>query len=357
MSATASGADAKSNGTAKSREHNQGNQDRKFTIEQKAAVIRVRRCSPTAFYDILGLEEVKTTVTETEIKKAYRKLSLLTHPDKNGHEHADEAFKMVSRAFGVLSDKDKRAQYDRYGGDPDSRSGGGAPQSHPFSAFSQRSAGGAARPGGRSMFEEEISPEEMFRRFFTAGGFGGGGIFDDQPGFVFNMGGGPGIRVHQFGGGRPRRRPRDPNAPQAAPASLIQTLINLLPLLLLFVLPIIGSLFSGGGSSGPTMRFDNPVPPHTAHRVSSRMNVDYYVNPTDIKGFSTHKLAQLDRQAEVDYVSQLKAGCEYQVQQRNHLLQEAQGWFSNDMDKIQRARDMPMTSCKKLESMGIRNQY
>ncbi|KAB8288859.1 hypothetical protein EYC80_010762 [Monilinia laxa] len=332
MSATASGADAKSNGTAKSREHNQGNQDRKFTIEQKAAVIRVRRCSPTAFYDILGLEEVKTTVTETEIKKAYRKLSLLTHPDKNGHEHADEAFKMVSRAFGVLSDKDKRAQYDRYGGDPDSR----------------------------SMFEEEISAEEMFRRFFTAGGFGGGGgggLFDNQPGFVFNMGGGPGIRVHQFGGGRPRRRPRDPNAPQAPPASLIQTIINLLPLLLLFGLPLLGSLFSEEGSSGPTMRFDNPVPPHTAHRVSSRMNVDYYVNPTDIKGFTSQKLAQLDRQAEVDYVSQLKAGCEYQVQQRNHLLQEAQGWFSNDLDKIQRARDMPMTSCKKLESMGIRNQY
>ncbi|RAL64532.1 hypothetical protein DID88_002006 [Monilinia fructigena] len=198
MSATASGADAKSNGTAKSREHNQGNQDRKFTIEQKAAVIRVRRCSPTAFYDILGLEEVKTTVTETEIKKAYRK----------------------TEAFGVLSDKDKRAQYDRYGGDPDSRSGGGAPQSHPFSAFSQRSAGGAGEPGGRSMFEEEISAEEMFRRFFTTGGFGGGGLFDDQPGFVFNMGGGP------------------------------------------------GSLFSGGGSSGPTMRFDNPVPPHTAHRYA-----------------------------------------------------------------------------------------
>lgn len=174
MPATTSGADTKANGTAKSREHNQGNQDRKYTTEQKAAVVRVRRCAPTAFYDILGLEEVRTTVTETEIKKAYRKLSLLTHPDKNGHEHADEAFKMVSRAFGVLSDKDKRTQFDRFGGDPDSRSGGGAPQSNPFSGFSQRSAGGgaAARGGGRSMFEEEISAEEMFQRFFGGGGFG-----------------------------------------------------------------------------------------------------------------------------------------------------------------------------------------
>jgi len=171
--ATASGADAKSNGTAKHRDHNQGNQDRKYTLEQKTAVLRVRRCSPTAFYEILGLEDVKATVTETEIKKAYRKQSLLTHPDKNGHEHADEAFKMVSRAFGVLGDKEKRAKFDRYGGDPDSRFGGGAPQQSPFSGFAGRTQ--RANQGSGGMWEEEISPEEMFNRFFGGGGMGGFG--------------------------------------------------------------------------------------------------------------------------------------------------------------------------------------
>jgi DnaJ family protein B protein 12 len=169
--ATASGADT---GAAKSRDHNQGNQDRKYTLEQKTAVIRVRRCQPTAFYDILGLEEVKSSCTEAEIKKAYRKLSLLTHPDKNGHEHADEAFKMVSRAFGVLSDGDKRKQYDRYGGDPDSRFGAQQAQQSPFSGgFAQRNPS-SRQGGGGSMWEEEISPEEMFNRFFGGGGMGGG---------------------------------------------------------------------------------------------------------------------------------------------------------------------------------------
>jgi DnaJ family protein B protein 12 len=172
--ATTSGADTGPNGTAKSRDHNQGNQDRKYTLEQKTAVIRVRKCQPTAFYDILGLEQVKATCTEAEIKKAYRKLSLLTHPDKNGHEHADEAFKMVSRAFGVLSDKEKKAKFDRYGGDPDSRFGGGAPQQSPFSGFAQRTPSSRAGGGGGSMWEEEISPEEMFNRFFGGGGMGGG---------------------------------------------------------------------------------------------------------------------------------------------------------------------------------------
>lgn len=82
MSATASGAD--------NRQHSQGNQDRKYTPEQKAAVLRIRKCSGTQYYEILSLER---TATDTEIKKAYRKQSLLTHPDKNGYEEADEAFK------------------------------------------------------------------------------------------------------------------------------------------------------------------------------------------------------------------------------------------------------------------------
>lgn len=94
-SATASGADAGSGG-ARSREHNQGSQDRKYTPEQKAAVIRVRKCSATAFYEILAVQK---TATDAEIKKAYRKLSLLTHPDKNGYEGADEAFKSALFLF------------------------------------------------------------------------------------------------------------------------------------------------------------------------------------------------------------------------------------------------------------------
>lgn len=179
--ASASGASSSQpdgSGARNRREHNQGNQERKYTAEQKAAVLRIRRCSPTAFYEILELHK---TCTDAEVKKAYRKLSLLTHPDKNGHEHADEAFKMVARAFSVLGDKDKRDKFDRFGTDPDSRFASAQAQAqaqNPFAGFANRAAAGG-RGGGGMWAEEEISPEEMFARFFGGGGgfggpFGGG---------------------------------------------------------------------------------------------------------------------------------------------------------------------------------------
>ena len=70
----------------------------------------------------------------------------------------------------MLSDAEKREKYDRFGGDPDNKMGpGAAAASSPFSGFAARS------PGGRGPFEDEISPEELFNRFFASGGMGGMG--------------------------------------------------------------------------------------------------------------------------------------------------------------------------------------
>lgn len=67
----------------------------------------------TAYYDALG---VKPDATELEIKKAYRKLAITTHPDKNpGDETAHERFQSVGEAYQVLSNRDTRAAYDKYG--------------------------------------------------------------------------------------------------------------------------------------------------------------------------------------------------------------------------------------------------
>jgi curved DNA-binding protein len=66
------------------------------------------------YYDVLG---VKKTATEEEMKKAYRKLAMKYHPDRNpgDKKEAEERFKEINEAYAVLSDKDKRRQYDQFG--------------------------------------------------------------------------------------------------------------------------------------------------------------------------------------------------------------------------------------------------
>ena len=67
----------------------------------------------TDYYKILGVDK---KASDGEIKKAYRKLALKYHPDRNkGDKSAEEMFKKVSEAYAVLSDKEKRKQYDTFG--------------------------------------------------------------------------------------------------------------------------------------------------------------------------------------------------------------------------------------------------
>lgn len=115
------------------------------------------------YYEVLGLDR---NGSAEDIKKAYRKLALKYHPDKNpGDKTAEEKFKEIGEAYEALSDPQKRAAYDQYG----------------HAAFDSRMRG-----GGRGFHD----PFDLFREVF--GGGGGGSIFDDL-----------------FGGGQ-----RDPTGPQ-----------------------------------------------------------------------------------------------------------------------------------------------
>src|ERR1700730_9405223 len=76
------------------------------------------------YYEVLGVERKSS---DEEIKKAYRKLAVKFHPDKNpGDAQAEEKFKEIGEAYDVLMDADKRAAYDRYGHAAFSGAGGGA---------------------------------------------------------------------------------------------------------------------------------------------------------------------------------------------------------------------------------------
>ena len=126
-------------------------------------------------YEVLG---VSRTASDEEIKKAYRKLAAKHHPDRNpGDKAAEATFKEVSGAYELLSDADKRKQFDRFGhaaGQAGFPGGGGGPQMDPQAA------------------------EELFRTMFGGGGPGAGFDLGDL------LGGGK-----RRGGGR-RRSPPPP---------------------------------------------------------------------------------------------------------------------------------------------------
>jgi molecular chaperone DnaJ len=103
------------------------------------------------YYEVLG---VSRGVDADELKKAYRKLAVKFHPDKNPGDHtAEEKFKELSEAYEALSDPQKRAAYDQYGHaafDPRQRAGRGGGGFHdPFDIFREVFSGG----GGGNIFE------------------------------------------------------------------------------------------------------------------------------------------------------------------------------------------------------------
>src|SRR6185437_9891336 len=100
------------------------------------------------YYDILG---VAKNATEDELKKAYRKLAMKHHPDRNpGNKEAEEKFKEAKDAYEILSDEQKRAAYDRYGNagvDPNAAGMGGGFADAFGDIFGEIFGGAGARRG------------------------------------------------------------------------------------------------------------------------------------------------------------------------------------------------------------------
>lgn len=114
------------------------------------------------FYKILGVDK---GASPEEIKKAYRKLALENHPDRGGGDGAEAKFKEINEAYQILSDPQKRSQYDQFGSNFDGREGGGG-----FGGFDPRDFQGGF--GGQSS---------------SGFGFGGlGDIFEDFFGQAFS---------------------------------------------------------------------------------------------------------------------------------------------------------------------------
>uniref|UniRef100_H3C805 J domain-containing protein n=1 Tax=Tetraodon nigroviridis TaxID=99883 RepID=H3C805_TETNG len=115
-----------------------------YMADQQDAVRRIKQCKN--FYEILGVQK---DASEDELKRSYRKLALKFHPDKNHAPGATEAFKELSgNAYAVLSNANKRKQYDQCGAEK--------------SNFSRQGP-------ATGNFEPDISPEDLFNMFFGGG--------------------------------------------------------------------------------------------------------------------------------------------------------------------------------------------
>lgn len=121
----------------------------------------VKKC----YYEVL---EITKPSNEGEIRKAYKKLALKWHPDKNpdNHKEAEEKFKEIGEAYACLSDKDKKAVYDKYGHEGLTPGG-------------ERTPGGHFQPGRWSDFSSFNmgSANDIFNNFFKSG------FFDDDDDF------------------------------------------------------------------------------------------------------------------------------------------------------------------------------
>ncbi|CAD6900199.1 unnamed protein product [Tilletia controversa] len=331
---------------------------REFTKEHQEVVLRVRKAG-SDYYQVLSCDK---SVDESGIKKAYRKLALQLHPDKNAAPGADEAFKLVGKAFAVLSDPDKRAAYDRYGGDPDdARSAAGAQAAR---------AGGGGFPAQqfRGGFGDEIDPTEIFNMFFGTGA-GMGGVHMNMNGQTFSFGGGgpSAFRTAQFGGGAAGgraggRRTQQGGQQRERTHQDASIWLQILPLLIIGLFTILTALPSIFLTPDPKFAFA-PTGAYRSQRFTPQHGVSYYVDQT---AFGRHPfvaensqsnggLPGFERRVERSWVGQLEEDCSRRRDSQDRRYQQELGFFGigANLDLARKIRAEKYESCERLRDWGI----
>lgn len=283
---------------------------RSYTPEQESGSRKILTLAKKSHYEVLSISK---DADSEQIKKAYRKLALKYHPDKNSAPSAEAAFKAISTAFDTLSDPQKREIYDQYGHDNDTvnhtnGSGGGGPGGFPF------------RGGG-----QEVSPEEIFNMFFQGAG----------PGFQAHFGRG-GFNSFYFGGpgggsANARRRAQQEyqqqqgrNNQNGQSPNIFQTILQFLPIILMLFMTL--SNYSGSSYNTPLYSF---VPQgsyqHERYTTSRGVSQDikYFVNSQFLQQYpkkESDSIRKIEKEIENDYKYYLQQKCQNEKSHRNNLL-------------------------------------
>jgi len=309
---------------------------KKGTPEQEKIMREIMQ-NKQDYYKVLGVER---SANEAEIKKAYRKLAVKIHPDKCQGSGAEEAFKVVSKAFACLSDAEKKAGYDRYGSEEGARQGFGG----------MRANGGAQHNPFGGFQGEDIDPREIFNMFF------GGGM--------------PGVRFQTFGGGangfhsqhqrarqsqqrqqqqrtgqqQQQQRGRQ-DTPEDIASAFARNFMQMIPILLF--------LFLWAFSPSPEVHYQLfPDSPNQGYRTlmsTKKLEVPFYVKNQQQfeKHFvpGTYNRQRMEQTIERDYQGMLENSCLFERGTKERMLR------SYSREQREKGQNYEMKHCDKLRDL------
>ncbi|KAG5879173.1 hypothetical protein JTB14_037431 [Gonioctena quinquepunctata] len=276
-----------------------------YTEEQEEAVKRIKKCKD--YYEILGISK---DATDSEIKKAYKKLALQMHPDKNKCPGASESFKAVGNAVAVLTDPEKRKQYDLYGSDEDRVSSRG--HQHTYTRG----------------FEADASADELFNMFF-GGGFTGSNVYVRRGGRW----------QRQTTGSQHHEHRTNQREQQNGYTAFIQ----ILPILLAILLSMASSLFISDPAYSLQSSSKYPI-----LRKTNNLNVPYYVKENFHMEYQG-SVKRLEMSVEEDYVQTLKHACYREKSYKESMIWKARNF--GDQELYHNAQNIKLPSCEQLQNL------
>ena len=150
-----------------------------------------------------------------------------------------------------------------------------------------------------------------------------------------------------------RTRRTAPQTP-AAPLDPKKIFWQLLPLIFLFLLPMLSGLW-GGGDAMPKFSM-NYKPPFTEVRQTQRYDIPYYADPKVTRGMGKEEATQWDKTVEAKIIAEWNHGCRLERNEQERRIQDAIGIIYTDHERLRRAKSMPLPSCAKLNEAEVRRR-